>query len=247
MKKKILFAFMALATSFSLVSCGSDDDDKDDKVVYLVKSISCTDEDDDVNKYEFEYENGKLTKVTHTKSYDSSYLRWDGITYSSATSFTATDQNGEELLGTMDASNNTIVYCEDEDDEATFSYAKGYLTKEIRGEKRENPYVMTRNYEWEKGNITKITFEDNESERNSQEATITYSGVDNTTNFDLLMWVVGEDWFFTTQFIKNVSSKVPSSVSIEGRDFPITTTLDEKGRLATMEYDELIFTFEYFE
>ncbi len=59
--------------------------------------------------------------------------------------------------------------------------------------------------------------------------------------------ILEENILFSTQFIKNISKNLPSVIGNDYRSIPLTTTLDEKARPATIEYNECVFTFEYFE
>lgn len=47
--------------------------------------------------------------------------------------------------------------------------------------------------------------------------------------------ILEENILFSTQFIKNISKNLPSVIGNDYRSIPLTTTLDEKARPATIE------------
>lgn len=240
---------LCLLAVFGLYSCGSDknEDKKEEKnKVYLVKSLTIT-EDGDYEKYTLTYENNKVTKITVVDSYGDSY----GETYSypSATSVNCKFVDGGEGVITMDVTENVISKQEGTNSdgdryEGTYSFVDGYLSKESWG---ENSYDT---YTWLNGNLTstKDTYMYNDG-KEEYITTIAYSDIENNTNIDFYLWLDGgADPTYTIQFMKNVSKNVPSSVKSEnGTPVVISTTLDEKGRPVKMVYDDATYTFEYYD
>jgi len=236
---------LCLLAVLGLYSCGSDknDDTKEDaNKVYLVKSLTIT-EDGDYEKYTLTYDNNKITKITIVDSDGETY----GETYSypSETSINCKSVDGEGVI-TMDASENVISkqegVFEGEQYKYTYSFIDGYFSKE---NSRENYYFT---YTWLNGNLTskKEVFGGGQYENTT---TIAYSDIENNTNIDFYLWLgCGADPTYTIQFMKNVSKNIPSSVKTDGGDIKtITTTLDEKGRPSKMVFWDTTYTFEYYD
>jgi hypothetical protein len=247
--KTLKFLALCLIGAFGLYSCGSDekDDKKEEKnKVYLVKNITCTYTDGDFSKTSFTYENSKITKVTETNNFNG-YMSTDIYSYPSANTINYSWENDETIgegIITMNATENVVAnieyssyYKEDGErfsEKGVFSYSEGYLAKVSSDE-------YGYNLNWIEGNLT--TFKDPDYSSN-----ITYSDVNNNTNLDYYLWLNFEDVLFSTsQFIKNVSKNIPSSIKSDGSLSTITTTLDEKGRPAKMVIDGDTYTFEYYE
>lgn len=234
-----LFASVALFTA-----CGSDDDDKDEKKVYLVKSISRTNKDGEIDKVVYTYEDGKFKKITDTNDRGKAF--WEELSYVSTTSINVIDSDGDEAVYTMDATNNVVKNYESNYGTETYIYVNGYLSS-VKWENKdtEDPYVDYENLEWTDGNLTTYRYGDGEAF--STAVDITYSDIDNKTNFDIFLLLNDGDCLYSTQFIKNVSKKIPSSLKGGDQIAIITTTLDEKGRPATVSCEGDTYTFEYFE
>ncbi|MBO7053867.1 MAG: hypothetical protein J6W37_00600 [Bacteroidales bacterium] len=246
--KTVKILSLCLAAMFGLYSCGSDDKDekKEEKnKVYLVKSLTIS-EDGDYVKYTFTYENNKIVKWTGVDSDGET----DGGTFSypSAISVNYKGFDGEEEVITLDATENVIskqegMYSDGEQYKGTYSFVDGYLSKISWN---ENGSIV---YAWSNGNLTTIKdtyiYDDGKEEETS---TIAYSDIENKTNIDFCLWLDDAEPIYTIQFMKNVSKNIPSSVKYgTGALSIISTTLDEKGRPSKMVYDGCTYTFEYYD
>ena len=261
--KTLKFLALCLIGAFGLYSCGSDDKEDDKKEeknkVYLVKSITVT-YNGDFSKATLTYDNEKITKFTTVDSDGETY--WRTYTYSSANSINVKDSEGSEGVITMSSSENVISKYESSDtfynenteeyenESTTFSFMDGYLSKydEKWGDSYDN-YKRTTTCLWADGSVTSIKSTESEGNHTYESSTsITYSDVKNNTNIDFFLFFEdGEDLMCFSQFIKNVSKNIPSSIKRDSSLSTITTTLDEKGRPAKMVIDGDTYTFEYYE
>ena len=250
--KKVLYLFsVGIIAAFGLCACGSDKPEKEEEnKVYLVKSVtSLNEEEGDFTKTNFTYSNGKLTKVTYVsggESYTESFSYLENTV-------TIKDSDGDEQNIILDNSGKAISewhslwYSGDgtmHSYDYTYSYDLGFLTKRkcssrnSYGEGEDDVYY----YSWTNGNMTKLIDE-------LGERTISYSDIKNNTNIDFMLWMWEETEVSSfAQFIKNVSKNIPSKLTTEDGSVKITTTLDEKGRPAKIEYGEYnTFSFEYYD
>lgn len=258
MKKVFYVLSICIIGALGLSSCGKDKDEakEDDGKVYLVKSITCTDND---SKYTFTYDNNnRLVKVLKEEDdlIEEGKYSYQGNTITET--WTVSNEIVPQRLSrviTMDASNefisnlietHTNYYDDGETREynypVSFSFNLGYITKEIEEGGEET-------YTWTNGNVTLDNFE------------TTYSNIKNKTNMDFVLFYVmlyGRDnlcfYRIFSQFIKNVSKNIPASQSFDpgGEDdivkYDFSTTLDEKGRPSKITVDEdESFIFEYYD
>lgn len=230
-------------------ACGKDDDEdsKNSKEISYVKTITYTGSDGHMEKIVFTYENNKLKNVTDFYGEESYSFEFK---YTSDNSIKMVGDEECETIITLDPSTKTISKIENVYDDVV--YTTNYTFK--------NSFLASTNflayktwecedsdlYTWSNNNLTEIKkMYEGEVEKS---ITIAYSDIDNNTNIDIILWMMNSDFVIMSHFIKNISTKIPSSIKINDWDeLPISTSLDEKGRPTKMTFNGETYTFEYYD
>ncbi len=242
--KKILLALSS--AMFLFAACGSDDDgdSKNSNEISYVKSITYTDSEGDMEKITFTYEKNKLTSLAASYK-EHSYVSDFTYTSDNSIKMVNNDEEGESIL-TLDPSTKNLLKVDSKygEDVFTTNYSyKGVFLASMGDEE----YFET--YTWSNNNLTKIE----EIYDGDVEGTVTvaYSDIDNNTNLDFTIWLIDEDPTALQQFITNISKKIPSTFTItedgETEEVKISTSLDDKGRVAKMIIEDKTYTFEYYD
>ena len=243
--KTLKFGALCLVAVLGLYSCGNDkNEENSENKVYLVKSITIT-EGEASQKYTFAYDNDKLSKITYldyfgeTNEVPFSYLSDTKVDIKSEKREDEITLNASNVVSTRESSATSYS--------ATYFYTDGYLSS-------ENWSAEIYDHLWSNGNMTTSNYTlitEEGKELLSSSIAIGYSDVKNNTNLDLYLWLEkdGQDFcgfLAMSQFIKNVSKNIPSSVKDNDKEpVSITTTLDDKGRPSQLNYDGAIYSFEY--
>lgn len=235
---------LCLATALVFSSCDKNDSTDDTNKVYLVKKLIITSAEESYD-FSFYYDNGKITKIAFIDIFGDN----DEVTlsYTSETTIKVKANHRDDIV-TLDPQTKVISKREPVDNSYTGNciFSDGHFTKDDYGGEAYE-------YMWTDGNLTNMKY-GNKVSAVETISNVEYSNVVNNTNLDIYLWIDANcddelRYIYTTQFIKNVSRNVPSSIKYSNEDAPtpITTILDANDRPSQLKYGGTTYTFEYFD